>query len=138
MLGYFGKSQPTEKQLAREMKTTKSGTADAPLMAALGRRGLAVKHVRKMTIADLSRSVRRGLPVIVAFQAWSDLHFAAVIGVDGAYVYLEDPRLRGRVRGYVPRGEFAKRWLRSGILAWNPQAPAVLERVAEWARPIPP
>ncbi len=82
---------------------------------------LEAQMKENMTIADLERSIRDGIPVIVPIQAWKgddptpwseDInhgHYVVVTGFDTDNLYFEDPAILGSA-GYIPKDEFVQRW----------------------------
>lgn len=113
-----------ERTLMDECGTTEAaGTAPEALAAAARARGLAATLAEETDLASLQAAAARGVPAIVAIQAWTDArpagfawrddwedgHYVIVLGVDGENVYVEDPSLLG-TRGVIPRREFLDRW----------------------------
>jgi len=119
---YFGIEPEGEKDLARELGTTyKDGTDPAQIAKVARKHGLGAEIKEHLTLADLEGYVRRGIPVMVTYQAWTDKkhvdwkkdwvdgHYSVVVGMDSKNVYLEDPSILGSV-GKIPRQEFLDRW----------------------------
>ncbi len=113
-----------ERTLMDECGTTESaGTAPEAIAAAARARGLRATLVEDTDLAALEEAAARGVPAIVAIQAWTDArpagftwredwedgHYIIVLGLDDDNVYVEDPSLLG-TRGLIPRREFLDRW----------------------------
>jgi len=113
-----------ERTLMDKCGTTESaGTAPEAIAAAARARGLAATLVDETDLAALRAAAARGVPAIVAIQAWTDErpagfswrddwedgHYVIVLGIDDRNVYVEDPSLLG-TRGIIPRTEFVDRW----------------------------
>ena len=129
ILAYFGwkGGDPNERAMAQELGTTwRNGTEPTDLIRMGRKLGLRVDQREHLTLDDLTREVRAGHPVMVAYQAyateggpvphkkpwsedWGDGHWSIVIGIDDQNVYLEDPSMLGK-RGFIPRAEFLERW----------------------------
>ncbi|MBN1532026.1 MAG: C39 family peptidase [Spirochaetes bacterium] len=100
-----------------------SGTGPERIAAVAKQLGMKAAVRENLSIVDLRHSIERGVPVIVAIQAWvdpaprgfcwrddwEDGHYVVVTGLDERNVYVEDPSLLG-TGGYIPLGEFADRW----------------------------
>ena len=85
--------------------------------------GLTAGEREHMTITDLERSIDRGIPVMIALQAWvdepvggledwakrtKDGHYIVTTGYDEQNLYFEDPGIFGI--GYIPIAELDARW----------------------------
>lgn len=131
-LAYYGKDV-REGELIREMGLTVRTKEVKPekMVKVLERHGLRAVY-RKLTAEDLEGYVKRGVPVIVNLQAWSDAgeprykdtdtngHYAVVIGYDdsgnGSFVF-SDPCSYLRVR--LGRLEFEDRWHDGDSKDWD-------------------
>lgn len=135
VLLYYGEEQG-EPELARELGATPADGAPPEAIVRVARaHGLQAELREGLSVADLQAAVRRGIPVIVALQAWpsapvtdyrgdwEDGHYVVVIAVERDRLIFEDPSLLGS-RGVLSRREFEdrwhdqdgrKRWLRTGI-----------------------
>jgi predicted double-glycine peptidase len=124
ILSYFGwiGDDPNEKDFAKELGTTwKNGTEPEQIVEAARKLGVSAVSKNHMTLDEVWLHVKRGEPVMVAYQAyresnarpwsehWNDGHWSIVIGMDRDNVYLEDPSMLGK-RGFIPRKEFEERW----------------------------
>jgi hypothetical protein len=113
-----------ERTLMDECGTTESaGTSPEAIAAAARARGLNVRLVEETDLVALQAAAERGVPAIVAIQAWADErpadfswrddwedgHYVIVLGIDDRNVYVEDPSLLG-TRGVIPRPDFLDRW----------------------------
>jgi predicted double-glycine peptidase len=117
VLYYYGLSYREDK-LAKLIKTDEEGTDPQPMAALCRKLGFKV-DIGKMNIKKLKDYVNRGVPVIVAYQAWRDKtspwksdyidgHYSVVIGYDQNNFILEDPSMLNK--GYIPNEEFLERW----------------------------
>lgn len=123
VLGYYGEEH-FEADLAELCQADpQQGTPPERLAAAARQLGFQAEIRQHMTLTELERSVQRGVPVMVAAQAWRDPeqqqipwsnlwdsgHWMVVVGLDAEKVYLEDPSILGSL-GEIPRREFLERW----------------------------
>jgi uncharacterized protein len=123
VLQYYG-VETREDHLMRELKTNPdAGTHPADIIRVAKQYGLTAALREGLKIEDLKAALDRGVPIIVAIQAWRDElksgvswagvwedgHYVIVLGLDAANVYVEDPSLLG-CRGIIPRAEFQDRW----------------------------
>ena len=120
-----------ENELIRLLNTTSdNGTDEKDIVRVARQMGLEAELKDNITLVDLERSIKMGVPVIVDCQAWrgslysnkswaddwDDGHYMVVIGIDEKNVYLEDPYVSGP-RGFIPRQEFLERWHNPGGIA---------------------
>jgi predicted double-glycine peptidase len=123
VLAYFGKARQGEKALARQARANYVwGTTELDLRRVALRHGLKVRMQYDLSLPELKRRVRSGLPVIVGLQAWpnnprrfkpensDDGHYAVVIGFDRWRVWFMDPSASLGRRGWLKTGDFLKRW----------------------------
>ncbi|MHB8095913.1 MAG: C39 family peptidase [Candidatus Aminicenantales bacterium] len=123
VLCYWG-IEAREDSLMKALGTNEeAGTSPDNILRVAGENGLQASIREGMTLEDLERSVRAGIPVIADIQAWMDTpesgfswagewedgHYVIVLGIDERNVYVEDPSLLG-TRGVIPRPEFVDRW----------------------------
>jgi predicted double-glycine peptidase len=96
------------------------GTSPAQMARYLRKRGLVARSRSNLTPADIKADIRRGLPCIIAYQAWSgpgvDLsatdehgHYAVIVGIGRNRVTLADPSAKTK-RIHIPTQEFLARW----------------------------
>ncbi|MFC1743919.1 C39 family peptidase [Candidatus Riflebacteria bacterium] len=123
ILVYFGKCWDREDQICKLVKVDPEwGTEPIDIQKGAVEYGLKATIKENLSLADLEKYYKKGIPVIVAYQAWKDEenkkpwaedwidgHYSIVIGIDENNVYLEDPSLIGEL-GYIPREEFLRRW----------------------------
>jgi predicted double-glycine peptidase len=145
VLAYYGE-ETSESELAAELGTTPADGAPPEALVRVARaHGLSAELREDLRIADLAAAVRRGIPVIVAIQAWPsapvldysqdwvDGHYVVVLSVERERVIVEDPSLLGS-RGVLTHRELERRWhdedggirrRHSGVLIWGrrPQPP---------------
>ena len=122
VLNYYGLYEDSEIDLAEELESDEDwGTDPVNIVKVAQRYGLVTHEHTRMTIESLAEFVRGGIPVIVAYQAWSeeedhwqdcwlDGHYSVVVDVDSENVYFEDPSLGAGEIGFIPAGEFLARW----------------------------
>ncbi|MBL9007593.1 MAG: C39 family peptidase [Myxococcales bacterium] len=121
VLAYFGE-EAGEPELASELGATPQDGAPPEAIVRVARaHGLSAELREDLRIADLASAVRRGIPVIVALQAWPDApirdyaqawddgHYVVVIAVERERLVFEDPSLLGS-RGVLSHQEFERRW----------------------------
>jgi len=122
VLMYYG-DEYMESSLMNMLGTTANGTNPKDIVRVAVDLGYNAEIRENLSIDDLERSVKNGVPVIVDGQAWRDGedldkpwgnvwesgHYMVVIGTDAKNVYLEDPSLLGS-KGVIPREEFMERW----------------------------
>lgn len=120
VLMYYGE-EFIESELMQKLGTTDNGTNPRDIVRVARAEGFNAELRENLTIADLEASVARGVPVIIAAQAWredkdtpwkdrwEDGHYMVVIGTDQDNVYFEDPSILGS-KGKIPRQEFMDRW----------------------------
>lgn len=144
VLLYYGE-EVGELELARELGATPADGAPPEAIVRVARaHGLTAELREQLRIDDLAQAVGRGIPVIVALQAWpnapvadyhkdwEDGHYVVVIAVEREQLIFEDPTLLGS-RGVLSRRDFLarwhdqdgrKRWLQAGIfLSGRPPRP---------------
>lgn len=123
VLSYWGIDK--RERALMEMLGTNEDAGTSPEAIIEGAKGLGLDAYLKedLTLDDLEHSVRGGIPIITAIQAWTDSrakgfswdadwedgHYVIVIGLNGKNVYVEDPSLLG-TKGLIPRAEFLARW----------------------------
>lgn len=122
VLMYWG-DEYSEKDLMDMLHTTEYGTHPEDIVRVGKELGYEAELKENLTLEDLEKSIKEGVPVIVTGQAWregEDLnkpwkdvwesgHYMVVIGMDDNTVYIEDPSLLGS-QGTMPRQEFLDRW----------------------------
>ena len=123
VLSYYGVDK-RERALMDMLRTTeKDGTSPENIVRVAKELGFQADPREKLTFEDLEKAFREGIPVILDIQAWTvaplekhswasdweDGHYVILIGIDGEFVYVEDPSLLG-TRGIIPRREFLDRW----------------------------
>jgi ABC-type bacteriocin/lantibiotic exporter with double-glycine peptidase domain len=117
VLAFFGR-QHTEAELRTRMRTDPNGTPVRHLIE-LTHLGFDVVFVTT-DVAGLAAYLTSGLPPIalldtVSLPYWSEScdHVAVVVGVDGSWVYLNDPYFDSAPQ-QVSHSDF--------LLAWSPNA----------------
>ena len=121
VLAYWG-IEVREDEIAKAAHATPAdGSTRFALVKAARGYGVTATLVQPMGIPALEAAVRKGLPVIVAIQAWKDEpgvdyatdwddgHYVVVIGFDKDHIYVEDPSILGS-KGVMTRTEFLARW----------------------------
>lgn len=123
VLSYWNIYKPEGELMELLGSRETSGTDPEPIAKGAKDLGLKAAIRENLTLKDLTDSLGRGVPVIVAIQAWleelpkdyswkdnwEDGHYVVVIGVDEKKVFVEDPVLLG-TRGVIPVQEFLDRW----------------------------
>jgi L-aminopeptidase/D-esterase-like protein/predicted double-glycine peptidase len=121
IMRYYGE-EIREDNLSKELGTTPEDGTECERIAQLAKdKGYQVDMKTGADIGDLKRSIDKGIPAIVAIQAWNDDpktdysndwedgHYAVAIGYDRKNIYFMDPSTLGNYT-YIPCDEFVKRW----------------------------
>ncbi len=123
VLGYYGIDARQDTLMQKLGTDPKIGTRWWEIERIAGEYGLKAADQEHMTLADLVRFIDRGIPVIIALQAWvevpagapkaweertEDGHYLVTTGYDETNIYFEDPAMFGI--GYIPRAELDARW----------------------------
>ncbi|HBC87391.1 MAG TPA: hypothetical protein DCZ94_10585 [Lentisphaeria bacterium] len=121
ILRYYGE-EIREDKLARELGTTPEDGTECQKIAQLAKgKGYQVDMKTGADISDLKRAIDKGIPSIVAIQAWkddpktdystdwADGHYVVAIGYDSKNFYFMDPSTLGNYT-FIPCDEFQKRW----------------------------
>lgn len=114
---YYGEDI-NESTVVKLLGTNKNGTDHRKIVAVSKSKGYKVDDGVN-TVAKLKEYTDKGIPVIVAIQAWetvpkdpeknySDGHYVVAIGVSNNTVYFEDPSIVNK--GYLSIEDFEKRW----------------------------
>jgi predicted double-glycine peptidase len=118
VLAYFG-MDIREDLIMKKAHTTHAGTPIKGIVKTLISHGLKCK-VGKLRIYDVKNYIKKGLPVIMVLQAWTnkknvnwkkdwiDGHYVVAIGFDEKNIYFEDPS--SVLRTYLSHEELKKRW----------------------------
>jgi predicted double-glycine peptidase len=123
VLSYYGTDVPEQLLMDCLSTSPRNGTDPDEIVRVARELGFDATMDIELTISDLAASVREGVPVIIAAQAWTeersadfswaddweDGHYMVVVGVDGDFVYLEDPAMTSDI-GALPIREFNDRW----------------------------
>lgn len=123
VLGYWGIDEVEGDLIAELGSDPEQGTPPHAIARVARARGFQVRVHENLSLAGLAGEVHRGVPVIVAIQAWpsepspgrrwvdewEEGHYVVVVGVDDSSVTVEDPSLLG-ARGFIPTTEFLDRW----------------------------
>ena len=109
-----------EDQLVKDLGTDVKLGADYKQIAEFAKKlGFKVKCNQGMTLKQLKAELKKGNPVIVDMQAWSDTpddyennwldsHYAVAIGYDNERIFFMDPLVLNYT--YLPNDEFLIRW----------------------------
>jgi len=122
VLMYWG-DEYMESELMKLLGTTTDGTHPKSIVKVAKELGYDAEIRENLTLEDLEKSIKNGIPVIVDGQAWRDGddlnkpwsevwesgHYMVVTGLDDKNVYIEDPSILGGM-GYMSREEFVERW----------------------------
>lgn len=110
-----------EDQLVKDLETDVKLGADYIKIAEFAKKkGFNVKYKQGMTLKELKGELKKGNPVIVDMQAWSDKpdnyennwldsHYSVAIGYDKERIFFMDPVVLGNYT-YIPNDEFLIRW----------------------------
>ncbi len=121
VMEYFG-VETREDELMKELKTGSEGTSRGHMVSVAKKNGFDVFSAENVTMTQVKSFIDRGLPVIVALQAWADKymtlsdwraaydygHYAVVIGHQGRVIVFEDPSSIRRT--WMTEKEFLSRW----------------------------
>ncbi len=119
VLAYYGIEDAREDQIIRVAKTTETGTNPKNMVLAIEHYALT-PEAREMAIADVTGFIKKGIPVIVLLQAWTetpnvdwkndweDGHYVVAIGYDDEKIVFEDPSSFQRT--YLSFDELEERW----------------------------
>jgi predicted double-glycine peptidase len=123
VLSYWGK-ELDEKELMELLHTTpETGTYPEDIVRTARELGFEAEVKENLTVEDLEKSTKKGIPVIALGQAWrsrdeaskavtedwEDGHYVVILAVDKDYVYFEDPYIR-MGKGFTPRQTFEEHW----------------------------
>lgn len=123
VLSYWGTDLPESELIERLHTSPDHGTCPHDIVRVAREMGFSATVGTELTVDDLAASVREGVPVIIAAQAWAGDqapgfswaddwehgHYMVVIGVDDDHIHLEDPAM-GERREVLPIEEFEERW----------------------------
>ncbi|MGE5100278.1 MAG: cysteine peptidase family C39 domain-containing protein [Deltaproteobacteria bacterium] len=114
--------ETSEMDLARELGATpEDGVPPEAIVRVAGAHHLRAELKQGLAVDDLRRAVARGIPVLLALQAWPDAprtrfaddwddgHYVVVVAVEHDRIVFEDPSLLGS-RGVLTRAELEDRW----------------------------
>jgi ABC-type bacteriocin/lantibiotic exporter with double-glycine peptidase domain len=123
VLGYFGIDSRQDTLMAKLGTNAEIGTRWWEIEHLARDYGLDATDYEHLSEADLERFIDKGMPVIIALQAWvdgppggledwrqrtRDGHYIITTGYDAENFYFEDPATFGI--GYIPRAELDARW----------------------------
>ncbi|PIP23240.1 MAG: hypothetical protein COX90_01850 [Candidatus Nealsonbacteria bacterium CG_4_10_14_0_2_um_filter_38_17] len=118
VLEYYGMDK-SEKELAEMLKCdTKQGTNGKSIAEAAKKLGFEVEIKDNSSFEDIKIWLDKNIPVIVDWFSRgrydypeddvADGHYSVVIGLDGEFIYLQDPEV-GRIRK-IKREDFLRVW----------------------------
>lgn len=121
VMEYYG-VEMREDEMLKELKTDKTGTNYANMIALAEKKGFRVFASGGVSLEELKRFINQGYPVIVIVQAWADRymtledwklsfeygHYAVVIGYQDYIIVFEDPASIHRT--WMLEEEFLARW----------------------------
>jgi predicted double-glycine peptidase len=123
VLAYYGINARQDTLMKKLGTDPKIGTRWWEIERIAREYGLESSDVERMTVADLERSIDRGIPVIIALQAWvdgpvggdaewakrtEDGHYIVASGYDDTNIYFRDPGIFGT--GYIAKAALDVRW----------------------------
>jgi ABC-type bacteriocin/lantibiotic exporter with double-glycine peptidase domain len=118
LLNYFG-HDVREDGIIKEAETNEDGTNPSGIIKVLEKYGLKTKQ-GTLTIEKLKEFIKKGYPVLILLQAWSDLqlpdydgyedgHYVICLGFDDkGRIIFEDPSSTQRT--WLTEEELDKRW----------------------------
>lgn len=120
VLHYYGHAVRQDVLAAALCASPEHGTNYKKMVAYAQACGLTVDVYTELDVAELRSLIDRGIPVMVALQAWAapgtdyaeaweDGHYAVVVGHDSAKLYFMDPSTLGNYT-YIPVANFLERW----------------------------
>lgn len=121
VLHYYGHTIRADRLAAALKADPEQGTHYRRMATYAESHGLDVTIYTEMEIEALRKLLDRGVPVIVALQAWGDRgpddytdewddgHYVVAVGYDKERFYFMDPSTLGNYT-YIPTGEFLTRW----------------------------
>jgi uncharacterized protein len=121
VLEYYGQDFDERPIMKIAGTTSRFGTTVEGIKRTLKKFGLKYA-AKKMTVAEVKRYIKRGVPVILLLQAWpiperkisdwknwwADGHYVIAMGYDEKKMYFEDPMCE--VRSYLSFAELQDRW----------------------------
>lgn len=118
VFNYYG-VQRSEKEIARRCgHDARLGTTDASMKKAAESYGFKAEIKNKASFADITKWLKRGVPVIVDWftpgrpsgrtSEMPDGHSSVVMGLDTKNIYLQDPEI-GAMRT-IQRDDFLRVW----------------------------
>lgn len=119
VLDYYGQAV-TEADISDAVGCNSEDGTPPPKMARyLRKRGFVARSRSGRNLADIKADIKRGLPVIIAYQAWAqgvDLantldhgHYSVIVGIGRDRVTLADPSAKTK-RIHIPIQDFLARW----------------------------
>lgn len=123
ILMYYG-VEVYERDLIKEVKTTRKGTALKNILKTIKRYKLRYT-AKPMTLKDLKKYIDKRIPVIIVLQAWTnkkqpdwendwvDGHYVVAIGYKPDKILFEDPSSFKRT--FLKYDELEKRWHDIGV-----------------------
>ena len=130
VLEYWGINKSEEEVAIACNRDPELGTDDAALKKAAESYGLKVEIENNASFDSMQRWLNRRVPVIVNWftrgrsdygdEEVPDGHYSLVVGLDGEYIYLQDPEIGGLRK--LKRGDFMRVWFDfkpAYITSWN-------------------
>jgi predicted double-glycine peptidase len=123
VLAYYGIDARQDALMAELGTDEEIGTRWWEIVRLAGEKGLEAEAREGMSADELRAELDRGVPVLLAIQAWADPspadpvgwagrtedgHYVVAVGHDAERFYFEDPAMFGV--GYIPRAELEARW----------------------------
>ena len=116
VLHYFGKRKHLP-ELVKELRATRNGTSNAPLLRLLKKHGLKFRVKRRADAPDLKKRLRKHLVVVAYWIPYHrESHYSIVKKMDAKRIYLHDPWF-GSNHSYT-LNYFLKNWWDEEATRW--------------------
>lgn len=108
VMDYYGVSV-SEAEIARIAGATQEkGVSIAGLIKAAKHFGFKALVKENSSLDDLSRYIKKEVPVIVDWFSEDDGHYSVAAGLDSKYIYLQDPQIK-KIRK-IKKYDFMRVW----------------------------
>ncbi len=141
VLGYYG-IEKSEQELAVLVGKGDLGTDEKGIAKAAESFGLQVTIKNESSFEDIGEWLGKGVPVIVNWftrgrsdypdSEVADGHYSVVTGLDGEYIYLQDPEI-GELRT-ITRDDFVRVWFDFSGETIKPEELIIRQLIAVYPR----
>ncbi len=109
LLDFFGKKIPQNRLSILCKANSKDGTSPRNMIKTTKKFGFKITQKFNAKIKDIENYLKKGFPVMVAYQAWGGGHYSIIRGFNQKYFNFSDPAID---RGYrnINKKLFYKRW----------------------------